>query len=80
MNPLKYIRRGRDGKSALISGDFLARSIAGRTTGVVGVGEDSTMYRFTLPGGARFKINKIRAKFMTPVRGEINFRRPRSLP
>ena len=57
MNNFKYIHEGRDGKTTVISGNFLARCIANRTIGMVGVGEDTTMFQFWLNDGAVFRID-----------------------
>lgn len=56
MNNFKYIHKAHDGKSTVISGNFLARCIANRTIGMVGIGEDSTMFQFWLSDGAQFRI------------------------
>jgi len=57
MNNFKYIHRGDDGKRTVISGDFVARCIANRTIGGVSIGEDTTMFRFSLSDGGVFSVH-----------------------
>ena len=51
MNNFKYIHDGRDGKKTVISDIFVARCIANRVIGTVSIGEDSTLFRFSLSDG-----------------------------
>lgn len=56
MNQFRYIHDGRDGKTTVISGDFLARCIANRTIGGVSIGQDTALFRFSLSDGGLVSI------------------------
>jgi hypothetical protein len=56
MNNFKYIPDAHDGKKTVISGSFLARCIANRTIGGVSIGEDTTLFRFSLSDGGMVSI------------------------
>ena len=56
MNNFKYIHQAQDGKKTVISGSFLARCIANRAIGSVSIGEDTTLFRFSLSDGALVSV------------------------
>lgn len=70
MNNFKYIHRGNDGKRTVISGDFVARCIANRTIGGVSIGEDTTLFRFSLSDGGMLSIQ------MNGAQPEIHYSPP----
>ena len=71
MNNFKYIHSGDDGKQTVISGSFLARCVANRSIGGVSIGEDTTMFRFSLSDGGLFTIK------MNGSQPEIHYSPPR---
>ena len=70
MNNFKYIQDARDGKNTVISGNFLARCIANRTIGGVSIGEDTTLFRFSLSDGGMVSIK------MNGTQPEIHYSPP----
>jgi hypothetical protein len=70
MNNFKYIHDAHDGKKTVISGSFLARCIANRTIGGVSIGEDTTLFRFSLSDGGLVSIK------MNGTQPEIHYSPP----
>ena len=72
MSKFKYVHDGNGGRKTLISGDVVARSIANRTIGSVSIGEDSTMFRFSLSDGGlitfRMDGNQPEVHYVPPSR------------
>lgn len=70
MNNFRYIHEAHDGRKTVISGDFLARCIANRTIGGVSIGEDTTLFRFSLSDGGLVSIK------LNGVHPEIHYSPP----
>ena len=72
MNDFRYIHDGNDGKTTVISGDFVARCISNRTIGGVSIGVDTPLFRFSLSDGGLLSIK------MNGSQPEIRYSPPRS--